>query len=63
MDIFEQVAEMRADEREQATREDIVKNLLTDTDLSFKKIALLTDLSLAQVHKVKENLLRKITSR
>ena len=52
MDIFEQVAEMRADEREQATREDIVKNLLTDTDLS-----------LAQVHKVKENLLRKITSR
>lgn len=52
MDIFEQVAEMRAEEREQETRENFAKKLLTDTEFSPEKIASLTDISLAQVEKI-----------
>ena len=56
MNIFEQVAEMKADKREQQAREGFAKKLLTETEFSPEKIASLAGVSLAQVEKIKENL-------
>ena len=63
MDIFEQVAEMRAEEARVQIQESFIKRLLAETELSFEKIASLTNVSLSQVHKIKENLLHKIITR
>ena len=63
MDIFEQVAEMRAKERVQEVKEEIIRNLLTYTNLSLKKIASVAELSLPQVEKIKDNLLVHIITR
>jgi hypothetical protein len=52
MDIFEQVAELRAEER---TRE-IVKNLLKQTDLTMEKIASVANVSIDFVKEVKKRL-------
>ena len=56
MDIFEQVAEMRADEVRTEEREKVVKNLLTNTDHSPEEVALLVDVPLSMVEKIKERL-------
>jgi len=52
MDIFEQLAEIRAQE----VSENIIKRLLTDTELSVEKIASLSGTSIATVEKIRENL-------
>ena len=67
MGIIEQLAEIRAeeariDEREktrQAEATKFVENLLSNTEFSLEKIASLTDVSVAFVKKVKENLRSK----
>jgi len=60
MDIFEQVAEMRAEEARELTRtkerENIAKKLLTKTDHSAEEIALLVDIPLSVVEKIKADL-------
>ncbi|MBN9384830.1 MAG: hypothetical protein J0H74_29010 [Chitinophagaceae bacterium] len=59
MNIFEQVAEMRAEEAREEERENIAKNLLIDTGLSPEKIASSTGVSLSVVEKIKEALVSK----
>lgn len=56
MDIFEQVAEMRAEEVREEERENFAKKLLTNTDHSSEEIALLVDVPLSVVEKIKERL-------
>lgn len=60
MDIFEQVAEIRAKEASERTRTEerqaIVKRLLTDTEFSIEKIASLANVSTDFVNSVKNKL-------
>jgi len=56
MDIFEQVAEMRAEEARTEERENFTKKLLAETELSPEKIASLAGVSLSLVEKIKESL-------
>jgi hypothetical protein len=59
MDIFEQLAEIRAEESRLEEREKLVKNLLTETELPVTKIASLTDRSVYFVNKMKKAICAK----
>jgi len=63
MNIFEQVAEMRAEEARESTRteerENFAKKLLAETELSPEKIASLAGVSLSLVEKIKVSLRSK----
>jgi DNA-dependent RNA polymerase auxiliary subunit epsilon len=55
MDIFEQVAEMKVEEKSWL----VVSNLLTDTAFSVEKIASLADVSIDFVKEVKKSIKKK----
>jgi predicted transposase YdaD len=59
MDIFEQVAEMKAEEARTEERENFAKKLLAETQFSAEKIASLAGVSLSLVEKIKESLQSK----